>query len=207
MDVRQNIDIFMERRTANERYASFDYCFNYFQSFHREGKIDKLALPDNIEKSCLHLGFYLASWGMYRGSTLVLERSVKHYERLIKDVIVNEDNEPCWKIDVDKYDKENIERLVKLKEDIVDAISKDEHNKPIFKKNGKEQKEWGTLATKIMLGIFGNTPAFDTYFKAGMKKIRLPVGKFNSRSLKNISEFYNRHENSFSRKIYTNQIY
>ncbi len=54
-------------RKPNERYASFDYCFNYFQSFRELGNISALAGPANVQLSCLQLGFYLASWGMLRG--------------------------------------------------------------------------------------------------------------------------------------------
>lgn len=31
-----------------------------------------------MEVSCLHLGFYLASWGMLRGSSDLLQRSARH---------------------------------------------------------------------------------------------------------------------------------
>ena len=50
-----------EGRKPDARYASFDYCFNYFQSFREAGESAALAKPANIQLSCLHLGFYLAS--------------------------------------------------------------------------------------------------------------------------------------------------
>ncbi len=54
-------DVTMGREPTG-RYASFDYCFNYFQSFRtRPGE---LVSPANLEQSCLQLGFYLASWGI-----------------------------------------------------------------------------------------------------------------------------------------------
>jgi len=47
-------------RTPDARYASFDYCFNYFQSFREAGSVPAIAEPANIQLSCLHLGgFYL----------------------------------------------------------------------------------------------------------------------------------------------------
>lgn len=54
-------------RRPDARYASFDYCFNYFQSFREARNIAALASSANLQLSCLHLGFYLASWGMLRG--------------------------------------------------------------------------------------------------------------------------------------------
>ncbi|EKM28037.1 hypothetical protein VCHENC02_6024, partial [Vibrio harveyi] len=37
----------------------------------------------DMEKSCLALGFYLASWGMFRGSSFMLEKSAKNFENLV----------------------------------------------------------------------------------------------------------------------------
>jgi hypothetical protein len=53
-----------ERPSGRER--SWDFCFNYFQA-HPEPTRD-------LELSCLQLGYYLASWGMLRGSSW-LQRS------------------------------------------------------------------------------------------------------------------------------------
>ena len=66
-----------------ERYASFDYCFNHFQSFRERGKVDQLASPEYMQLSCLQLGFYLASWGMLRGSTFLFTKSAKVYEGVV----------------------------------------------------------------------------------------------------------------------------
>jgi len=75
MNIEQNLKQFAEGlgknrgRQAVERYASFDYCFNYFQTFREEDKIEELADLSHIQLSSLQLGFYLASWGMLRGSS------------------------------------------------------------------------------------------------------------------------------------------
>ena len=74
-------------RQPNERYASFDFCFNYFQEFKEKNKIEELAIDKNLQESCLQLGFYLASWGMLRGSSFLLEKSVRHYSELIKELV------------------------------------------------------------------------------------------------------------------------
>jgi hypothetical protein len=60
----------------NGRYSSFDYCYNYFQRTEN--------LEDDIEKSCLVLGFYLASWGMLRASSFMLQKSVKYLQPTIQ---------------------------------------------------------------------------------------------------------------------------
>jgi len=133
------------------RYASFDYCFNYFQEFKNK---EEISNKKNIQNSCLHLAFYLASWGMLRGSSFLLQKSIKFYEKLV-EYISKKDIE-FWKIDVDSYSEENIEKLLDCYNDIKKILSDD----------GK-YKVSDTLITKIMLGVFGNVPAFDSYFKDG----------------------------------------
>ena len=155
-----------EGRHPLARYASFDYCFNYFQGF-KDKK--ELAYKNNIQNSCLHLGFYLASWGMFHNS-LLLQKSIKFYEPLIKYIASERCN--VWDIDVNEYTDPNIERLIKCGKDIKNILG----NKGIT----------DTLVTKIMLGVFGNVPAFDTYFKIGSN-----LGTFNKHSLEEIYCFYN----------------
>ena len=54
--------------------------------------------------SCLQLGFYLASWGMLRGSSTLLRKSARHYEPVIDviDVIAAAPAE-VWDVDADRY--------------------------------------------------------------------------------------------------------
>ncbi len=141
-------------RKPDERYSSFDFCYNYFYSFYKRNKINELAYIKNIQMSCLQLGFYLASWGMMRGSSFLLEKSVKNYKTLI--IAISKMNPKLWEIDVDKYDDENINLLLNCKQQIVEVLG--EMNKPS-----------DTLITKIMLGVFANTPAFDQYVRNSLK--------------------------------------
>jgi hypothetical protein len=86
-------------RMPDERYASFDYCFNYFQSFRESDRISELGNDSNLLTSCLHLGFYLASWGMYRGSTQLLQKSLRHLIPAIEEIARTEPDK--WEIDAD----------------------------------------------------------------------------------------------------------
>ncbi len=84
MDLAANISKYLdggvdsEGRRPDARYTSFDYCFNYFQAFHGAGDTAALAAPVNLQLSCLHLSFYLASWGMLRGSAELLQKSARY---------------------------------------------------------------------------------------------------------------------------------
>lgn len=69
MEIEKAIIEYMTQRLPNQRYSSFDYCYNYFYSFYKVNKISELANEKNLQNSCLQLGFYLASWGMFRPSS------------------------------------------------------------------------------------------------------------------------------------------
>ncbi|HLC81001.1 MAG TPA: hypothetical protein VJG31_04485 [Candidatus Nanoarchaeia archaeon] len=190
MDVKKSLNKFLEGngknkgRKPNERYASFDFCYNYFYSFYKENKLDELANKKNLQMSCLQLGFYLASWGMMRGSSFLLEKSVKNYKNLI--VAISKMNPRLWEIDVDKYDEDNINLLLNCKQQIIEVL-------------GKENKPSDTLVTKIMLGVFANIPAYDQYFRKSLNLCSL-----NKKSLLKIKKFYEESKETFdSFKIHT----
>ena len=194
MNIEQNINQFLEGngknkgRKPNERYASFDFCYNYFYSFYKNNKLHELANDKNIQTSCLHLGFYLASWGMMRGSSFLLEKSISNYKNLI--ILISQMNPKLWEIDVDIYNEENISFLKDCKKKIIKAL-------------GEENSPSDTLITKIMLGVFGNVPAYDQYFKIFLRNNNISQ-TFNTRSLMQIKEFYQKHEDIFkSYKIKT----
>ena len=173
-NIEQYIEKFLENRNPSDRYASFDYCFNYFQGF--KNKQDIIA-PENIEKSCLHLWFYLASWGMYRGSSFLLQRSIKIYENLLK-VIVDMD-EKIWNMDVDKYPW-NEDFILECYNKIKNSLIHDNERHVV-------------LVTKIMLGVFGCIPAYDQYFTKWFKNIFEGDCGFttvNKESLSLIYKFY-----------------
>lgn len=66
-----------KNKDLTHRYLSFDYCYNYFYQ-------NRNKLLQDLEKSCLVLGFYLASWGMYRESSFMLERNSNHLKNTIE---------------------------------------------------------------------------------------------------------------------------
>ena len=51
VDVRRNVKQYMEGegkdkgRKPGERYASFDYCYNYFRFFYEQNRVGDILLP------------------------------------------------------------------------------------------------------------------------------------------------------------------
>ncbi len=171
-DINDTVAAFQEVNNPTDRYASFDYCYYYFLKSSPE------SLLSDMEKSCLVIGFYLASWGMLRGSSFLLNKSVKYYEPLIK--YISTLDKEIWNIDVDDYTEENINKICRSYKDI-QAIIIDNGNSHL------------TLVTKILLGVFGFVPAFDNYFSntfRGMFKDECRFRSLNSKSLKCIHRFY-----------------
>ncbi len=191
MEIQKAINLFIQGKgknkgkQPNERYSSFDYCYNYFYNFYKDDKLKQLADENNMQQSCLQLGFYLASWGMMRGSSFLLEKSLRHLQNVI--TTISRMNPRLWEIDMDNYNNENIELLLECRDRLIDSLGKN------------NAKTWDTLITKIMLGVFANIPAFDQYFKKSLK-----IYSFNKTALIKIKRFYEENRETFdSYKFHT----
>jgi hypothetical protein len=151
------------KTTSMHRYASFDYCFNYFQKFAKSDNIKAISSAQNKEISVLQLGYYLASWGMFRGSTAIL----RHSSHCLVPVIeyISSTKSTQWNIDVNNYSTSLID-VEQLYLNIGEKLKF-----PIIKEGKQKVQECSpTLVTKIMLGVFGNTPAMDDFFMKGIDK-------------------------------------
>lgn len=176
-DVAFNLERYLRDRNSTARYASFDYCYNYFQSFRERGDVASVAATSNMELSCLHLGFYLASWGMLRGSSDLLQRSIRYLGPLL-EAIAGSPTE-LWQIDANDYGDEIWAILERFDAKLRDALS---------------EKASDTLATKIMLGVFGCVPAFDTNFMRGAG-----MWSFSRSALRRVASFYREHAETIER--------
>lgn len=179
VDVEVIIDKFKSQANPYDRYTSFDYCYNYFRT--------TSDITQDVEKSCLALGFYLASWGMFRGSSFLLQKSVKHFEPTIR--FIAKLDKSIWEIDVDKYDEKNVQTIIQIFKDIKFCL--------INKDNSDL-----TLITKIQLGVFGFIPAFDNYFCNYFRAIsggQCGFRKVNVKSLSFIKAFYESNKTAIDR--------
>jgi len=146
------------------RYRSWEHCYKAFNN--------PRSTDDYLN---LHLAFYLASWGMYRGSSGLLWKDYTIHSGAIK--IANKYNGI-------HVDENNLFPEVSLIQQCFSEL-KDYYSGIKFN-NGKTEKyisATDTLISKIILGIFGAMPAIDRYFKDGIKSVlwqtfnvkRLPV--------------------------------
>lgn len=165
--VSENVAKFLDNQSMSARHRSFDYCYNYFQDARTANEQHQLTSADRIELSCLHLGFYLASWGMYRGSGQLLNNSMSALESVIG--VISTTPEEVWAIDAGKYDAAAIDMVLDVASQLRKAFP------------GQASP---TLLTKTMLGTFGVVPAFDQFFVRGFG-----VRTLNRTSLQEIDAF------------------
>lgn len=153
------------------RYQSWEHCYNAFRMYRKD--------KSKTEFLCLHLGCYLASWGMLRNSVLM------NYDYLVHKKFVEA-------ISNDKYDalySENYKNE-ELVFDVVKLIN-DTYPPKISKTD--------TLVTKILLGVFGCTPAFDRYFCESVKYYGVCSANFGRKALRDLYSFYDLHYEEFER--------
>ena len=180
LDVKERLDNYRSHVTEMSREASYDYCYGYFQT-HRH------YLAANMEISCLQLWSYLASWGMLRGSSAllnycnmkVLSEIITYLDRLTDDY---------WELDLPDYkDEEHREKAIKVYKEIKTKLSHPTE----------------TLITKIMMATIGCVPALDGYFAEFIRdefKEEVPYCGFRSvthRALKYFNTFYVANQNDF----------
>ncbi len=129
---------FTYRKSVNDidysrRYSSWDVCYQYFR--------DVKSFDKNSNIAGLHLGFYLASWGMFRGSSELLNSGIKKYNDLA-ELLISKKHAGF----IEQYN--SIEKF--LEDNAISATQ--------------------TLITKIMLGVYANTPAVDQFFNKTTKR-------------------------------------
>src|SRR4051794_29612166 len=76
----------------HHRYRSWEHCYCYFHGTSRE------RLVADRDHAALQLAFYLASWGMYRGSSFLLQHGYTVHRGII-DVIVDPRFKALWDAD------------------------------------------------------------------------------------------------------------
>lgn len=181
------------------RYKSWERCRNAF--------INRNINNPDYENLALNLAWYLASWGMLRGSSFLLQCDYSVHIVPIRDILLNKKYEKLF--DIDPLENKNKEKtylellfgkdgksgIVKELKDYYTACRR------VFKKT-KSDDFSNTLITKILLGVFGCIPAYDDYFMKAMwyyhiqKTFSIRGVKSLLNALRNYNGFINAIENT-----------
>ena len=168
-------------KDPHHRYLSWEYCHEVFR-LNRRPQIDA-----TIDYLCLHLAWYLASWGMLRKSFL-MQKDYKIHADVVR-LIYQPEWDDLWDISPEKLAQESYaDRIMKLSESITEAYVASGAGIPT-----------DTLLTKILLGTVGCAPAYDRYFKKALADTGAASQVFSAKSIRTLGNLYLAHENEFEK--------
>ena len=171
------------RANENGRSRSWEHCYRVF----RDARTDPSPDYDYLS---LHLAFYLASWGMYRGSSFLLQKDYKVLLPIVEKVLKPEYD--CL-FGLACADVRNSDVWKQLK-NLSDKIAA--HFDPIREKVAGRKVTTPVspvLITKILMGTLGCVPAYDRFFEEGAKYLGLEKKSYNKDSLLELAAFYEAH--------------
>ena len=171
------------RRDKNGRSRSWEHCYRVF----RDARTDPSPDCDYLS---LHLAFYLASWGMYRGSSFLLQKDYKVLVPIVEKILKPEYDCLFGLACTDLRKLEVQKRFAKLYEDIVeyfdpirDEVAGREVPTPVSP----------VLITKILMGTLGCVPAYDRFLVDGIKKYKVTTQEYSLDSVIRLVDFYEEH--------------
>ena len=88
----------------NGRYRSWEHCYSHFMNARGRNDVDYDYLS-------LQLAFYLASWGMYRGSSFLLQKDYRVHISVVKELL-SEKYDALAGIDCIGFKDENNQKLL-----------------------------------------------------------------------------------------------
>lgn len=168
------------RADSNGRYRSWEHCYKCFHDARNN------SAPD-LDYLSLHLAFYLASWGMYRGSSFLLQKDYKVHVPVVEELLKVHYN-GLFGLECIELRKNDVQK--KLTElNWFMTVYYDKIRKSV-KETEVKNKLSATLTTKILMGILGCVPAYDRYFIDGVKGQKVTTGIYNIKSLLKLVDFY-----------------
>jgi hypothetical protein len=154
IDIRRKIRTYHGELVGNlhHRYRSWEHCYGYFQ------KATPARILEQRDHAALQLGFYLASWGMYRGSGFLLQHAYSVHLAVV-DCLASPAFKPLWEPDIGSKAKHRA-----LTPIILAAVEAVRH---AYAPVGQATD---TLISKVVLGTFGCLPACDRLFRDGFTR-------------------------------------
>ena len=168
------------------RFHSWEHCYKRFH----EARIERDNNTVDYDNLCLHLAFYLASWGMYRGSSFLLKKDYKIHKPIV-ELLLNPQYDCLFGLNCIELRKEEVwNKLEKLQSAIKNEYAK---IRKAVKKDIKTEDRHdvsSTLITKVLMGTFGCVPAYDRFFIDGVKELNVTTGNYNRESILPLVTFY-----------------
>lgn len=198
------------------RFLSWEHCYDEFgKVFSRNPTSITNADKDLL---ALHLATYLASWGMYRGSSFLLQVDYKVHVPVVEMILDTEMNSAGGTIfkyrdlfGINWSDCTHVNDNLELifgsrgkkgspkQKGLSDKISDYYDTIRINVKGAVKSEVSRTLVTKVLMGTLGCVPAYDTYFKKGIKKAKV-TSNFSQKSISALIAFYQTNKSDFDKE-------
>lgn len=156
-DIAEKIKAYHGVRGPHDRDRSWEHCHTYFHSANAQ------AIKKDHDQAALQLGFYLASWGMYRGSSFLLQYAYTIHIGVV-DSLLESKFSSLWspEFGTSGRDASLAPLIMELCQQIKNVYQ------PFATALDKGVSD--ILLTKVVLGTCGCFPAWDTYFHEGYKQ-------------------------------------
>ena len=171
------------RRDENGRSRSWEHCYRVF----RDARTDPSPDCDYLS---LHLAFYLASWGMYRGSSFLLQKDYKVLVPIVEKILKPEYDCLFGVACVGLRDSEvqgSLEKLYKYIAEQFGPIRDEVAGRKV------PSSVSPVLITKILMGTLGCVPAYDRFFQDGVATYKVTTREYSPESVRRLVNFYEEH--------------
>lgn len=143
------------------RLKAWEFLYEYIWGQSRSWS--SLTDVANLDTTALHVGFYLANWGMFRGRSELLRNSNLD---LMKELVLR------------LFQGKGPELFDLSGEDFLPSAPNLARNQALFDevvqifRNMPGKVSWtDTLISKILLGVWGEYPALDRYYTRGVRSL------------------------------------
>ena len=173
------------RANENGRSRSWEHCYRVFRDA-------RTAPSSNYDYLSLHLAFYLASWGMYRGSCFILQKDYKVHTPIVEEILKPEYDCLFGLACADLRNNDVWEQYTKLYDKIA-AYFRPIRNEVAGRVVGSQVSP--VLITKILMGTLGCVPAYDRFFQDGVATYKVTTQEYSLESVLRLAGFYEAHNN------------
>jgi hypothetical protein len=189
LDITEKLRAYYANRGPHDRDRSWEYCYKYFHD------TDAEAIKVDRDNATFKLAFYLASFGMFRGSSFLLQYAYTVHLGVV-DYLLDSKSSRLWTEEFGASD--NDAALVPL------ILDTSENIQAIYHPFAEALKKTATktLSTKVILGTMCCFPALDDYFKAGYEerfKSKVPE-KLTTTFIQGILQFCRENVEEFRRE-------
>ena len=171
------------RANENGRSRSWEHCYRVFRDA-------RTAPSPDCDYLSLHLAFYLASWGMYRGSSFLLQKDYRVLVPIVEKILKSEYDCLFGVACADLRESEVQDRLEKLYKCIAKYFG------PIRDEIAGRKVASSVspvLITKILMGTLGCVPAYDRFFQDGVATYKVTTREYSPESVLRLVDFYEEH--------------